>query len=53
MTYLGCFLVYTLGDYLAPVLVAVHTLNSLDHGTEPENEDYESEGPQNLTLAWA
>ena len=26
MTYLGCFLVYTLGDYLAPVLVAAHTL---------------------------
>ena len=45
MTYLGCFLMYTLGDYLAPVLVAAYTLNNLGHGTEPENEDYESEGP--------
>ena len=36
---------YFLGDYLAPVLVGVHTLNNLDHGNEPENEDYESIGP--------
>ena len=28
MTYLGFFLVYTLGDCLAPVLVAAHTLNN-------------------------
>ena len=45
MTYLGCFLVYALGDYLAPVLVAAHTTNNLDRGAEPENEDYESKGP--------
>ena len=45
MTYLGCFLRYTLGDYLAPVLVAAHTLNNLDRGAEPENEDYKSVGP--------
>ena len=45
MVNLGCFLVYTLGDYLSPVLVGLHTLNNLDRGAEPENEDYESEGP--------
>ena len=45
MVNLGCFLVYTLGNFLAPVSVAAHTLNSLDRGTEPENEGYESEGP--------
>ena len=44
MTYLGCFLVYTLGHYLAPVLVAAHTLDRGD-GEDHENEDYESEGP--------
>ena len=37
MVNLGCLLVYTLGDYLAPVLVGVHTLNNLDCGDEPEN----------------
>ena len=37
MTYLGCFIVYTLGDYLAPVLVAAHILNNLDRGSEPGN----------------
>ena len=45
MTYLGCFLVYTLGDYLAPVLVAAHTLNNLDRGAEREKEGYEGEVP--------
>ena len=44
MVDLGCFLVQTLGDYLAPVLIAAHTLNNLDRGNH-ENEDYESEGP--------
>ena len=46
ITYLGCFSVYTLGDYLVPVLVAAHTLNNLDRGNgqDHENEDYESEG---------
>ena len=47
MVNLDCFLVYTLGDYLAPVLVGVYTLNNLDRGNrqDRENEDYESEGP--------
>ena len=38
-------MVYTLGDYLAPVLVGVHTINNLDRDDEQENEGYESEGP--------
>ena len=42
MTCLGCFLLYTLDDYLTPVLVAAHTLNNLDCGAEPDSEDYES-----------
>lgn len=44
---LGCLLVYGLGDYLAPALVGVHTLNNLDRGDEQnhENEGFESEGP--------
>ena len=45
MVNLGRFLVYTLSDYLAPVLVGLHTLNNLDRGAKPENKDYESEGP--------
>ena len=32
MVNVGCLLVYTLGDYLAPVLVVVHALNNLDRG---------------------
>ena len=43
MVNLGCLLVYTLGDYLAPVLVGVHTINNLDRGGEQENEGYESD----------
>ena len=43
MATLGCLLVYTFGDYLAPILVAVHTMNNLDCGDEPEIEGYESE----------
>ena len=34
---LGCFLVYTFGNFLAHVLVAAHTVNDLDHGNENEN----------------
>ena len=41
----GCLLVYTLGDYLAPVLAGVRTINSLDCGNGQENEGYKSEGP--------
>ena len=46
MVNLGCFLVYTLGDYLAPVLMGVYVLNILDRGDgqDQENEGYESEG---------
>ena len=52
MAALGCLLVHTFGDYLAGILLAVHTVNNLDCGNKPENEGYEGEGPQNLTLAW-
>ena len=45
MANLSCFLVPVLDDYLAPVLLGAHTVNNLDFGDEPENEDYESEGP--------
>ena len=43
MVNLGCLFVCTFGYYLAPVLVAAHTVNNLDLGDEPENEVYESE----------
>ena len=44
MVTLGCLLVYTFGDYLAPNLVAVHTMNNLDPGDEPEEDGfYENE----------
>ena len=47
MVNLGCLLVYTLGDYLVPALVGVHTLNNLDRDNEQdhENEGHENEGP--------
>ena len=45
MADLGCLLVCTFGNLLAPILVDVHTVNNLDHGDESENEGYESEGP--------
>ena len=47
MTYLGCFLVYTLGDYLVPVLVGFHAMNNLGSGDgqDYENEGHESKGP--------
>ena len=43
MANLGCLLVCVFGDYLAPNLVAMHALNNLDLGHEPENEGYESD----------
>ena len=45
MADLGCVLVYTFGNFLAPVLVAAHTVNNLDLGDEQglENEGYESD----------
>ena len=41
MANLGCLLLCVLGDHLAPVLVAVHTVNNLDLCDE---QDYENEG---------
>ena len=43
MASLGCLLVCTFGNLLAPVLVAAHTVNNLDLGDEPEDEGYEGE----------
>ena len=43
MAGLGCLFVCTFGNYLAPVLIALHTLNNLDRGAELENQDYESD----------
>ena len=43
MADLGYLLVRTFGKFLAPVLVAAHTVNNLDFGDEPENESYESD----------
>ena len=43
MANLGCLLVGVLSDYLAPVLVAAHTVNNLDFGNKPEDEGYESD----------
>ena len=33
----------TFGDFITPILVAVHTVNNLDRGDELENEGYESD----------
>ena len=41
MAELGCILVCTFGNLLAPVLVLVHTINNFDLGNE--NEGYESD----------
>ena len=45
MATLGCLLVCTFGNFLAPVLVAAHTVNNLDLGNEQghEKESYESD----------
>ena len=43
MANLGCLLVCTFGNFLAPVLVAAHTVNNLDLGDELENQGYESD----------
>ena len=43
MANLGCLLVCTFGNFLAPVLVAAHTVNNLDLSDEPEDEGYESD----------
>ena len=36
---LGCFSVYTLGNYLAPVLIVAHTLNNLDRGNRQNHKN--------------
>ena len=38
MAGLGCLFVCTFGNYLAPVLIAVHTANNLDFGDEQGHE---------------
>ena len=45
MANLGCLLVCTFGNFLAPVLVAAHTVNNLGLINEQgyENEGYESD----------
>ena len=43
MADLGCLLVSTFGNFLVPVLIAVHTANNLDLVHEPDNEGYESD----------
>ena len=43
MANLGCLLVCTFGNFLAPVLVGAHTVNNVDFGDEPEDEGYESD----------
>ena len=42
---LGCLLVCTFGNFLAPVLIAAHTANNLDlsHEQSFENKGYESD----------
>ena len=43
MASLGCRLVCTFGNLLAPVLLAAHTVNNLGLGNEPEVEKKETE----------
>ena len=43
MASLGCLLVCTFGNFLAPVLVAAHTVNNLNIRNELENEGFESD----------
>ena len=43
MANLGCLFVCTFGNYLAPVLIAAHTANSVDFGSEPADKGYQSE----------
>ena len=43
MANLGCPLVCTFGNFLAPVLVAAHTVNNLDLNVELENDGYGSD----------
>ena len=36
MANLGCLFVCTFGSYLAPILIAAHTVKNVDFGTKPE-----------------
>ena len=42
MANLGCLLVCTFGNFLAPVLVAAQTVNNLDNSNEQQSYDNES-----------
>ena len=46
------FLCVRLVIIFAPVLIAAHTANNADFDGEPEGEDYESKGTQNLAFTW-
>ena len=50
MANLGCLLVCTFGNFLAPVLVPAHTVNNLDLGDEPEDKNYESDKKRTAPL---
>ena len=43
MAGLGCLFACTFGNFLAPVLIAVHTANNLDLGDGLGDEGYESD----------
>ena len=43
MVCLGYLFVCTVGNFLAPVLIAAHTANNLDLGDKLENEGYEND----------
>ena len=45
MANLGCLLVCTFSNFLAPILVVAHTVNNIDIGNEQglDDEDYESD----------
>ena len=43
MANLGCLLVCSFGNFLAPILVVVHTVSNLDLGNKLEDEGYESD----------
>ena len=44
MANLGCRFVCTFGDYLAHLLIAAHTANNVDFGSESEDQGYENKG---------
>ena len=43
MAGLGYLFVCTVGNFLAPVLIAAHAANNLDLGDELENEGYQND----------